>query len=501
MKKQVISGILFASLLAGALASCGEASTAGTQEQDTQPVIAETEAVTEEPDALELRKQVPDDLGEHDFGGYEFRVVTCDDKGDYVVMEEETGDVIDDAVFQRNIAVEDRFNCKIALVTDDGYTEVGTFMTKNITAGEDAFDLSSYHVVQLGAYVPSGYFLNWYDIPNINFSKPWWSVSTVNNLTIDGCCFTAIGDFAISAMTQSYCTFYNKKLGQDFDFPDIYQVVRDGKYTFDFIVELTKDIYQDLNTNSTIDDEDLFGYTSDSYSNMNTYLWAFDNPIFKNTENGVEFVYKTEKINDIVTKICSTFNQYDGIRSNKSHVAANNVTGHGYSRDMFAKGLSVFANGYISMSLTHFRDLKDDFSILPYPKWDEAQPQYYTMADGNHSALSVPKTANDLDTIGVITEALCAESYKILYPAYYDVALKVKSTRDEESVEMLDMIVNSRIFDFGYVFDAWKGCSFFLEQLVQNNNTNFESFYAKKEKAVTQYYTKVLDFFAEAAME
>lgn len=458
---------------------------------DTQNVEESTEPL----DALEARKLVSDGLGEYDFGGLTYRIVTSDDKSETLYCEAETGDVIDDAVFQRNVAVEDRFHCKIEVVQDGPYADVSSFMTKAITAGEDAFDIASYHVVQLGTLTPSGYFLNWYDIPNIDFSKPWWSPSTVNDLTYNGVCLTAIGDMALSALSAAYCVFYNKTLGQNLDFPDLYQVVNDGKWTIDYITNLTKDIYQDLNGNGSVDlEDDLFGYTSDAYSNMNTYLWAFDNPIFKKDGNVLAYSYKTEKIPEIVNKICDIFSMYDGIKTNAKHVEANGNS-HGYGRDMFAKGQSVLANGYISMSLTHFRDLKDEFGILPYPKWDEAQDGYHTMADGHHEALAIPKTITNAEAVGTITEAMCAESYKILVPAYYDVALKVKSTRDEQSIQMLDLIVNSRMFDFGYVYDAWKGASFILQTLVTQKNPNFESYYAKQEKSINKWYNQVIEYF------
>ena len=478
------------------LASCGGDGTAAVETDAKTDALTETAVETEPLDALDARKLVDDELGEMDLGGYEFRIVTTDNKGETIWVEEATGDVIDDAVYTRNATVEERFNTKIVLAMDKPYTDVFSAVTRSITAGEDAYDLLSAHVVGLGQISISNYFLNWYDIPHIDFEKPWWSDSTVNDLTYNGVCVTAIGDMALSALSAAYCVFYNKRLGAEYDFDDLYAVVNDGKWTLDYITSITKDIYRDLNGNGAIDTQnDLFGYLSDPYSNINAYLWAFENPVFKKNGDVLEYTYKTEKVSEIVTKLCDTFSLYDGIKFDKTHKNAENGTAHSFSRDMFAKGQAVLSNGYISMSLTHFRELEDEFGILPYPKWDEAQENYITMSDGHHEAMAVPKTAGNLEAIGVITEALCAESYKTLVPAYYDVALKVKSTRDEQSIAMMDLIVNARVFDFGYVYDAWKGASFFLEQLVNTNNTNFESFYSKKEKAVTKHYNQVIEFF------
>ncbi len=484
-------------------ASCGDAADSGgsaASDTDAVAVQTETSVETEAIDPLEARKLVDDELGEVDLQGYTYRIATSAGHGETLFCEAMTGDTIDDAVFMRNAAVEDRFNCNIVLALDRDYATASAQVTKAVKAGEDAHDIVSMHVVQLGMISLSDYFMNWYDIPHIDFDKPWWSASTKNDLTYNDVCVTAIGDMALSAFSAAYCVFYNKTLGANYDFPDLYDVVNSGKWTIDYVTALTKDIYADLNSNGAVDlEEDLFGYTSDCNSNLNAYLWAFDNPVFKKNGDTLEYTYKTEKITGMITKLCDMFSLYDGIQVGA--VNYKNVDGqaggHAFGRDMFLKGQSVLANGYISMSLSHFRDLEDEFGILPYPKWDEAQTNYYTMADGLHEALAIPKTVVNTEAVGIITEAMNAESYKILVPAYYDVALKVKSTRDEQSVTMLDLIVDSRVFDFGYVYDAWGGASFIFEGLVRTNNTNFESYYAEKESKIQTHYDKVIAFFEE----
>ena len=132
---------------------------------------------------------------------------------------------------------------------------------------------------------------------------------------------------------------------------------------------------------------------------------------------------------------------------------------------------------------------------MPCPKWDEAQEEYHTLVDGSHQALAVPTTVVNTDMVGAVTEVLNAESWKTVIPAYYDVALKVKATRDNESVEMIDMVANSRKFDFGYIYDGWEGASFILSGLISSKDTDFESTYAKKEKAIVKHYEEVIEFF------
>ncbi len=487
--------LAIATLIPLSAASCGgngdDSKTTDSKRYTTTAGTVDTE---EPKDALEARKDVDDELGEYDFKEYEYRIYTTDGNGVNWIQEADAKDVVDVAVYERNLAVAERFNCKFS-VMDRSYGNVGTYIPRMVNSGEDAFDLASSQCIITGSVALSDVFLNWYDIPNIDFSKPWWSDSNVEDLTHNGVCILAVGDAALSALASTYCVFYNKALGARYDLPDMYEIVRDGDWTFDKAVELSRDIYDDTNLNGEKDNEDIYGYTSDPQSNINTYLWAFDNPVFEKNGDSLEFVYKTDKVPAIIQVLMDTFNVYDGMRSDLQYISPVTQSSHWYSMEMFGKGLSVFANGFIGTALSSYRDMEDDYAILPYPKWDENQEEYYTMADGGHEIMAIPLTAQELERVGTITEALCAESYKTLVPAYYDKALKAKGTRDMESIELLDMLVDARVFDFGYVYDGWAGASFLMQNMFTSRNSNFESLWKSQEARVTKHYNEVIEYF------
>ncbi|MBQ8576625.1 MAG: hypothetical protein IJ449_01455 [Clostridia bacterium] len=487
-KKTALMFLLAVVLLAAGMTACGGDGDAAndTENAGTQ---AETTVETEPLDELEARKLVDDGMGTKDFGGEDFRILTSDGGTGYLYVEETTGDIVDDAIWTRNTNVEERFNVNINVIYDASYSDSSKYLTNLISAGEDAIDLVCMQVVEMGMLALSDYYMNWYDIPNINFEQPWWSDSTIDCLTYAGVCPIAIGDMVISAMSGTYCVYYNKSLAANYDLPNMYDVVNEGKWTLDYLIGITKGIYADLNQNGTADAEDLYGYSSDARSNMDAFLWAFDNPIFTKKGDELVYTYKTEKLNEIVTKLVDTFSQYEGI-------STDFTGGFNYSINLFSESRSVFSNGTVGASLWATSDLDDDMGFLPYPKWEEAQSSYYTMVDGSHQALAVPVTASNLEMIGTVTEAMNAESWKLIVPAYYDTALKVKATRDEESIAMLDLIMASRKFDFGYIYDSWEGSSFILEKLVREKNTNFESYYAKQEKSITAHYDSVIEYFA-----
>lgn len=171
---------------------------------------------------------------------------------------------------------------------------------------------------------------------------------------------------------------------------------------------------------------------------------------------------------------------------------------HYASEIKFSVGTTLFASTMLESGIKYFRNTKGDYGIIPYPKWDVNQNDYYTIVDGGFSALAIPKTVAELEMVGTVIEALCAETYRSVIPVYYDKALKEKGTRDEESKEMIDFVISKRVFDFGYVFDGWKGYGFKLEEMVKAKNTNFASMYASTAKAVGKYYGSIIEIFKNA---
>jgi hypothetical protein len=99
--------------------------------------------------------------------------------------------------------------------------------------------------------------------------------------------------------------------------------------------------------------------------------------------------------------------------------------------------------------LKNLRAMETDFGILPYPKFDEKQEAYYTrLGGGDLFFTGITSTKEDLERTSAILEAMACDSLKTVVPAYYDIMLKTKLARDEESEEMIDYIIDQRVFDW-----------------------------------------------------
>jgi hypothetical protein len=230
----------------------------------------------------------------------------------------------------------------------------------------------------------------------------------------------------------------------------------------------------------------------DAKNRANMFYWAFDNPLMA-TENGeLKVTYRTEKLTAFVTALCNDFYTNNGCCVNTEFKEV--------ALPSFTAGNAVFQFGMFR-DASWTRDMEDDFGILPLPKWTVDQKNYYTYSSGSAPVLAVPTTAPDLEFVGMITEALNAESYKQVVPVYYETALKDKYARDTETLEMLDIIYDSQVLDIGgtYLgFDSnFRKVFYCFYDLMSTKNDNVASFYEKSEKAILKVldnlYTKVIE--------
>ncbi|MBQ5746442.1 MAG: hypothetical protein IIV81_00750, partial [Clostridia bacterium] len=255
-----------------------------------------------------------------------------------------------------------------------------------------------------------------------------------------------------------------------------------------YFYELVKDIYTDLDGSTDRTEGDFYGMAQGHYS-LGPYLYSFDNPIVKKDEDGVPTLsLKTDKINQIVSKLYDSCFNTQGIYYNKDVWSG---------QEMFLEKRAVFTIASIgSLVNDSFRNFDDEYGVLPLPKWDENQQKYLTGVGGEHTATAVPKTVKDTEFVGIITEALAAESYKHVTPTYYEIALKTRYLRDNESKKVLDIIIDGTTYDFGYVFNGWQSpLSGTLEHLFQDANSNFESYYNKHYQTSRLHFRAIIKCF------
>ena len=473
---------------------CGSEGTEDTEETGTPVGTADPEqsAETDAPETtiVHARQEISDELPAVSFDGNDFLIMGCyPDHAENVVVEELNGENFNDAIFRRNSGLNERFNTRIQYTTGgvSHHDNATALIEKTILAGDsDAFDLIMYHFVASSGNAVKGLYLNWYDIPDIHFEKPWWSSSNTEDLTVNGRCFLAIGDVSIRAIHDIYCIIYNKDAITDNQEEPLYPVVKNGGWTLDYVRSLSERVYRDVNGNGIEDAGDYFGLLSDNGSNLNAFYWAGGNKVLTKTGDALELTFFNENTVRTYEKTKSLIYGSGVDFQNDPNVAMN---------EKFLNYQSLMIVACIGQTRTKMGNYEHEYGVLPLPKLAEEQEAYCSMVDGGSEMMAVGKSAVNLKFIGIMTEALCAESYKTVQPVYYDECLKMRYSTSPEDAEMIELCRNSCVYDLGYIYDNWKGLGFLFLQCLQNQSDIASSYEAKKAAAEKYYWEKVLAVF------
>jgi len=453
--KKTIAWMLTLLTVGSSLIACG--ADTKDEEKDSQTEAQtqkQTEATSDESKELtptEIRLLVTDGLKDVDYNQREFRMdcPTGLPVPEFIV-EGETGDPCNDAVYKRNSKIEQRFNVIITLGLSSGGS---SGILEAIQTDQDFTEVFSYGADRMYKFIGNKLLYNWHDVEIMNLDAIYYNQRGNESNTINGFLYTLASDLSVSTLTSSYATFFNTRLLQNYGYQseDLYQMVEDGTWTFDQLVTLSKDIYEDFNLNNTRDQEDLYGYTvsDDSSEALSAYLPSFGHQFLIQNDDGT---VTPNLLNDM------TVAALDKVRDFFAEDGVNVIgwTDEPNEVGLFVDGLSVFTTMKLAECFDNLRAMEDQYSILPMPKYDEKQETYLTAPDPEYYLLALPKTVDpdDFDFVGTIVEALACESYRTVYPIFFDAALKGRYSKEPQTAKMMDYVERGRTFHLAQQFNT-----------------------------------------------
>jgi len=339
---------------------------------------------------------------------------------------------------------------------------------------------------------------NLYGYENIDFSRPWWNQNTISEMTLNNKLYMAFGDIcAERGITYTHSFFYNKVLAENFGIneevqslygeDDIYELVRSGKWTIDAMETLIEGIYVDENGDGKPGFEDTYGL-GQSIPVSGVYRTSFDCTIMARDDDGWPILnINTDKFNDIVPRIYALCFENPSVRIG-THAQ------EGLLGDTFAAGQLLLYSGFLC-DVNTLREMEDEFGVLPFPKYDEMQKEYYTTVRGDNYFLCSPITVQETDRefVGIITETLAYYGYELVRQAVYEDTLKGKMVRDDDSIEMLEIVVDGIVVE--YAFAHGGGFVYVLWNLLEAKQSSFAATYASKEASALQYYAELIDIY------
>lgn len=124
--------------------------------------------------------------------------------------------------------------------------------------------------------------------------------------------------------------------------------------------------------------------------------------------------------------------------------------------------------------------MANSYGIIPYPKYDSNQDQYYSFGHDQITIFALPKTCEHTQAAGAVLEALSAASRDTVIKQYYDIALRVQYAPDPDSSYMIDLIRKNFLLDTGWVCcEDLELVSRMMRTLIEAKSKNFTSYYDK----------------------
>ncbi len=469
----------------------------------TKPVVTEdTTAASESESETEEEKILPDIPASADYGDDQVLFLVWDRAGwaetvrrfRDITADEITGEAINDTVFNRNLKIEDAYKVKIGIERVPDNTIVKTINTE-ITAGETNYDVVYPRLNEASSLFTGAQLHNLHKVNYIDLTKPWWDQNCVESLTTKGYLPCAASALNVNDKDATAAIAFNKTIASNNQIEDLYTVVREGKWTYDKLSSIAETVMQDANGDGVMTpEEDIYGFLGARDVTESFYYGSGGQMVSKNSDGVFELTFGSERDLNVTEKIIDLMNQPWFMNH---HLIANQDDN--YYRQLFEQGYGLFFWMRLD-EVTNMRASDADFGILPIPKYEEAQDKYYSMVSRYITGLpSIPitLTGEKLDEVGLVLEALSAESYYTLIPEYIETSLKTKNSRDAESADMLDIIINNRVFDPMHIYNFGSFSSDYLS-LGDTADKNIASWLKSKQKLVQKTIDRTVQNIEDA---
>ena len=426
---------------------------------------------TQDPDPVgdpNSRENIKDDLPELDFERAVLKIgYTLDAYDDrYGSIGSETGDdLVAYDIYKRNLYVEDRFNCLLnfvpfgeSLATWESVNDI--VYKQMLQGGEDCADVFMCTEHQLTASKIYNMFTDANNLEYVNLEKPYWWTNMMQECSLDGRTLPFLmGDISMLNYLKAGVLYYNKNLFSryyaDQDPNTLYNMVLDGTWTIDALMEYTKDVYRDVNGNAERDSGDLYGMIIGDGSAVwgGEYLrlmMGFDLELYsrkfdKKANMEIPVIdMNNERVRNSIEKIHKLIN-LDGVFVDPNTTLDNNGRVH------FAPDLALFFPGRFSAAQSgNFKDMESDYGVLIMPKYDLNQQNYKTYVADSCATTALP-TGKSRDTYrlaSVVLEAMACYNYKVTAVTLLDKLLSTQYASDEITGQVVDLVAKTATKNF-----------------------------------------------------
>lgn len=448
---------LFAAILflAAGLAACGKP---GDEAETTTDNTKETDSIETDDNLDEkgyIKDNLPDDLN---FDGMDVRVLYWSDVERPEFEETEiTGDVVGDAIFQRNMNIEERLGVDLSFIGIPGNNNYrGDFVAKvmnSFNAGERAYDIIATYSRTAGMLAIQGYLadLNGIEDSYIDIDMPWWPEALVETAGVGDALYYVSGDASTNTLHFMYTMYYNTGLLNDYGLDDPTEHVLNKTWTLDKLIEMTSNVYQDLDGNGKKSEGDFFGFCTIYYHCDAFYTGSNMKLVERTNDDSLMIIsqdFFSEKCINLVDKLGKWLTTNDCFVSLSGGAVPYQVP--------FVNGNALFCQNRVYMAdnlnASGLNAVEWKYGLVPTPLYDLNQADYITIIGNPFTLYCIMTDVQDKAPFTAVIECWGSEAYRLTTPALFETNMKYKYSQEEISSQMFDILRRTSVFDQGRIF-------------------------------------------------
>ncbi len=402
---------------------------------------------------------------------------------DFTTESELYGELIEDAVQRRNDMVEQLYNVTLDVIKSDTiYNDI----LLDCQSSLGTYDAIMPTLSHLSTLAGQGYLYDLRSLNNFDDEAPWYDQNCSEAFSINDQLYFTTGDITILNKVNTPSILFNKEMAAKY-FPDtdFYQLARDKEWTFDVMVQCAKDVASLVTADGSYSDENIYGIVS-SYGDASGFYGAAGELICAKDADDLPYlaIGSSQRSTTIAQKVLQTMN--DGANNWLLYAQECAAPIWETSFEVFYAGRALFRPSAFSAT-TKLRSLSQiEFGVLPMPLMDETQTEYFSYCGSSETAgIAIPICAQDPEFSAYMIDAYSAWAKNYLTKAYYEVNLRYRDLRDDESEEMLDIIFGNIVYDIGECYDFGGLHTMFYDLARDRSDAIASSLESKKQQAQT----------------
>lgn len=465
---RLFSFVLCLTLLIPAAIACAETSdpVETTDASTVAPVVDESTAL-DTSNLYDEQGFLKSDLPELDFNGDTVVVLYWSDVEMQEYEAEEINSVlVNDAIYKRNEAVQKTLNVKFDWLSTKGNgSNINNFVTHvgNIyKAGDTQVDLISSYSRTTALCAMEGYCTDLNELPYINFDMPWWPASLLDVVSIGDSVYFASGDASVNVLHFMYAIYYNKDLISEYKLENPVDLVRSREWTLEKLISMTKDTYQDLNSDSTENIDDFFGFVGASYG-LDAFYTGSGLRLVDQDEDKL-LVVSPDFFSNKAIDLCDTLGSWN---------ATTDCFINGSHEDPFVAGNAIFNQNRCYLADRKLAGQVDfSYGIVPTPLYNKDQEDYISVVGNPFSLYAIFTSSPNAERAAAVLECWASEAYRTTTPAQFEMNMKLRYSETSDESDMYNIIRTTVCFDLGRLFNTELNdiTDIFFRAAVNNQN-------------------------------